>query len=99
LQRLGSILAQIKLPGPGPLQMRQIEAALQAELSPKASGLRAASYRRGRLVVETKSAARAFEQQAFARSGLVARLKKHPGLEQLTEIVFKPGAWRAHGRQ
>ena len=54
---------------------------------------------RGRLVIEVKSAARAFELQAFGRSELLAQLKKKPGLEQLAEVVFKNGAWRAHGQQ
>ena len=111
MQRLGSILSKIKLSGPGPLQLEQIHAAL-AEVAGKPSGgakgsdakaadadLRVASYQRGRLVIEAKSAARAFELQAFGRAKLLAQLRKQPGLEKLAEVVVKNGAWRAHGQQ
>jgi len=99
LQRLGTILAQLKLPGPGPLELRQIEASLPAIFGAATDGARVASYRRGRLVIEVKSSARAFEYQAFARAAVIDRLRRLPGLEQLKELAFKPGAWRAHGRQ
>jgi len=110
LQRLGSILAQLRLPGPGPVELRLLESALEAALSAKVpvkfqqsaagrANARVASYRRGRLVVEVKSAARAFELQAFARPALVERLKRQPGLEQLAEVVFRNGSWRANGQQ
>jgi len=106
LQRLGSILSQLKLPGPGPLQLRQIHAALAEVAKASLAGakavdqeLRVASYQRGRLVIEAQSAARAFELQAFGRAALLAKLRKMPGLEKLAEIVVKNGAWRAHGQQ
>lgn len=94
--RLGSILAQLRLPGPGPLQLRQIQEALASRLG---SGVRIASFRGGRLAVEVRSSARAFELQAFGRAALVERLKGVPGLEQLREVAFKNGAWKAHGQQ
>ena len=99
MHRLGSILAQLKLPGPGPLQLRQMQEAIARVFGVGAAGLRLASFRRRRLVIEVESAARAFELQAFARGSLLARLKQMPGLEQLTEVVFKNGAWKVHGRQ
>jgi len=99
VQRLGTILAQLKLPGPGPLQLRQIQAALEEALGAAAQGARVASYRRGRLVVEVRSAARAFELQAFARDALRERLRTMAGLGQLTEVAIRNGAWRVHGQQ
>jgi hypothetical protein len=99
LHRLGSILSQLKLPGPGPLQLRQLQDAIAGVFGVGAAGLRLSSFRRGRLVIEVESAARAFELQAFARGALLARLKAMPGLEQLTEVAFKNGAWKVHGRQ
>ena len=99
MQRLGSILAQLKLPGPGPLQLRQMQEAIGKVFGVGAAGLRLASFRRGRLVIEVESAARAFELQAFARGVLLGKLQAMPGLEQLSEVVFKNGAWKVHGRQ
>jgi hypothetical protein len=92
LQRLGSILAQLKIPGPGSLQLRQIEEAVGTALGPRAKGVRIASYRRGRLVLEVRSAARAFELQAFARHEVLDRLRAMAGLEQLAELQFRNGA-------
>jgi len=97
LQKLGSILARLKLPGPGALELRQLENAVSAVFGAASAGLRIASFRRGRLVLEVESAARAFEYQAFARKSLIERLKTLPGLEGLIEVAFKNGAWRAHG--
>ncbi len=99
MQRLGSILANLKIPGPGPLALAQLEAAVGSVFGTAASGLRVASYRKGKLTLEVKSAARAFEYQAFARSGVLDSLKQRPGLEALSEIVFKNGSWRAHGQR
>ncbi len=99
MQRLGTILAQIKLPGPGPLARAQIDEAVTAVFGSHAAGLRVASYRKGKLTLEVKSAARAFEYQAFARGAWVDELKKRPGLEALSAIDFKNGAWRVHGQQ
>ena len=105
MQRLGSILSQIKLAGPGPLQLKQIHAALAEVVAATGAraavgrDLRVASYLRGKLVIEARSAARAFELQAFGRAELLARLKQKPGLEQLAQVVVKNGAWRAHGQQ
>ena len=99
LQRLGTILAHLKLPGPGPLALAQIQDAVAAVFGATASGLRVASYRKGKLSLEVKSAARAFEYQAFARDGLLATLRAKPGLDGLTEVVFKNGAWRVHGQR
>ena len=97
VQRLGSILANLKLPGPGPLALAQIQEAVAGVFGPAASGLRVASYRAGKLVLEVKSAARAFEYQAFARRSCVEQLKRHPALASLSSIAFKNGAWKAHG--
>jgi hypothetical protein len=99
VQRLGAILANLKLPGPGPIALARIEEAVAQVFGPAASGLRVASYRKGKLALEVKSAARAFEYQAFARGACVEALKRKPGLEELAEIVFKNGAWRAHGQR
>jgi hypothetical protein len=100
MEKISSILARIKLPGPGPLHLGQIQDALRAELGDAASGdVRVASFRAGRLTLECSSSARAFEWQAFARADLLARLKHRPGLETLTEVNFKNGAWSRHGRQ
>ena len=99
MEKLSSILSRIKLPGPGALHLRQIHDALCAELGESAvRDLRVATYRRGELVLDCRSAARAFEWQAFARGELVARLKARPGLEALTEVKIKNGSWRGHGR-
>jgi hypothetical protein len=49
-------------------------------------------------VLECPSSARAFEWQAFARADLLARLKRRTGLEALTDVNFKNGAWRGHVR-
>jgi hypothetical protein len=98
VQRLGTILSQVKLAGPGPLQLRAIEAAVRAELGAKAAGVRVGGYRRGRLVLEVRSAARAFELQAFARGELLARLKRREGLAGLVDVSFKNGAWGSHGK-
>lgn len=99
MQRLGAILARLQLPGPGPLALAQLDQAVAAVFGPAASGLRVASYRKGRLTLEVKSAARAFEYQAFARGEALPRLRARPGLEALTEVVFKNGAWRSHGQR
>lgn len=98
MEKIASILRRIRLPGPGPLHVRQIEEALAAELGAAARDVRFASFRRGTLVLECKSAARAFEWQAFARGDLAERLKARPGLEGLAEVKFKNGSWRGHGR-
>lgn len=99
MEKISSILARIKLPGPGPLHLGQIQEALSAELGAAAArDLRVASYRAGRLVLECPSSARAFEWQAFARADLLARLKRRTGLEALTDVNFKNGAWRGHVR-
>lgn len=99
MEKISSILARIKLPGPGPLQLGQIEEAVRAELGAAASKqLRIASFRAGRLVLECSSSPRSFEWQAFARADLLARLKRRPGLEALTDVNFKNGAWRGHVR-
>ena len=99
MEKIASILRRIRLPGPGPLHQRQIEEALAAELGETvARDVRFASYRRGTLVLECRSAARAFEWQAFARGDLAARLKARPGLEGLAEVKFRNGSWRGHGR-
>jgi hypothetical protein len=100
MEKISSILSRIKLPGPGPLHLGQIQDAVRAELGEAgARDVRVASYRAGRLVLECSSSARAFEWQAFARADLLARLKHRPGLETLTEVNFKNGAWSRHGRQ
>lgn len=99
MQRLGTILSHLKIPGPGPLAVAQLESAVGTVFGTAASGLRVASYRKGKLTLEVKSAARAFEYQAFARSGVLDALKARPGLEELTEIVFRNGAWRANGQR
>jgi len=100
MEKISSILRRFKLPGPGPLHVRQIQEALVAELGESAwKEVRVASYRQGALVLECSSAARAFEWQAFARGELVARLKGRPGLEALAEVKFKNGSWRRHGGQ
>ena len=100
MEKLSSILRRIKVPGPGPLHVRQIQEALGSELGKAAANdVRVASYVRGTLVLECRSAARAFEWQAFARGELVARLKGRPGLEALAEVKFKNGSWRGHGGQ
>lgn len=99
MEKISSILARIKLPGPGPLQIGQIQDAVRAEFGADAAAqLKIASFRAGRLVLECSSAARAFEWQAFARPDLLARLKRRPGLEALTDLNFKNGAWRGHVR-
>ena len=99
MEKISSILRRIRLPGPGPLHVRQIEEALAAELGDQATrDVRFGSFRRGTLVLECRSAARAFEWQAFARGDLAARLKTRPGLEGLAEVKFKNGSWRGHGR-
>lgn len=98
MQRLGTILAKFKLPGPGPLAVAQLEQAVAAVFGAKAAGVRVASYRKGRLSLEVKSAAQAFEFQAFARGRCLDELRGRPGLEDLTEIVFRNGAWRSHGQ-
>jgi hypothetical protein len=94
LQKLGSILARLKLPGPGPLQLRQIETALARTFGARAASLRVASFRRGRLVIEAGSAASAFELQAFARGAALRSLRGQPGLEALAELVFRVGTVR-----
>lgn len=99
MEKISSILARIKLPGPGPLELEQIQDAVRAELGADAARqLRVASFRGGRLVLECSSSPRAFEWQAFARQDLLARLKRRPGLQALTEVNFKNGAWRGHVR-
>jgi len=98
--RLGSILAKLRLPGPGQIALARIQASLEAAFGAAAKGeLRVASYRKGRLLLEVRSAARAFEWQAFARDDALARLRGQPGLEELSEVAFRNGAWRVHGQQ
>lgn len=100
LQLLGSILAKLKLPGPGPLAQAQIMEAVTAVFGAAAAReLRVVSYRKGKLAFEVRSAARAFEFQAFARGSALEELRGRPGLEQLSEITFKNGSWRVHGQQ
>jgi hypothetical protein len=99
MEKISSILRRIRIPGPGPLHVRQIQEALAAELGEQAArDVRFASFRSGTLVLECRSAARAFEWQAFARGELAARLKTRPGLEGLAEVKFRNGSWRGHGR-
>ena len=98
--RLGSILAKLRLPGPGAIALARIQASLEAVFGAAATDeLRVASYRRGRLLIDVRSAARAFEWQAFARDDALSRLRGQPGLEELSEVAFRNGAWRAHGQQ
>ena len=100
MQRLGSILAKLKLPGPGPLALAQIQEAVASAFGRTAGrDLRVASYRKGKLTLEVRSAARAFEYQAFARSTAREALRGMQGLEELTEIVFKNGSWSANGQR
>ena len=99
MHRLGTLLSKLNLHGPGPLAQAQIEAAVAAVFGKAASGLRVASYRKGKLALEVMSAARAFEYQAFARGTCVEQLRRNPGLEELAEVVFKNGSWRAHGQR
>jgi hypothetical protein len=98
LEKLGSILARIRLPGPGPLQAQQIAEAVFAVLGDATRDVRVASFRAGRLVIECASAAQAFELEAFAREELLARLKGKAGLEALAEVTFRNGSGRLHGR-
>jgi hypothetical protein len=98
--RLGSILSKLRLPGPGAIALARIQASLEAVFGDAAArDLRVAGYRKGRLLIDVRSAARAFEWQAFARSDALDRLRGRPGLEELSEIAFRNGAWRAHGQQ
>lgn len=97
MHKLSSILAKLKLPGPGELEQQQLDAAVAQTFGARADGLRVVSFKRGKLVLEARSAARAFEYQAFGRDGLVARMKELPGLQRLSAIEFKNGAWRTHG--
>jgi hypothetical protein len=100
MEKLSSILARIQVPGPGPMHRRQILEALRAELGAAAArDLHVASYRCGKLVLDCSSAARAFEWQAFAGGDLAERLKRRAGLESLSQVQVRNGAWRRNVRQ
>ena len=101
MERLGRILASLRLKAPGPLESRQLEEAVretfsQEAPSPPSAGpdVRVSSYRKGCLILEVRSAAQAFEYRAFHQQRLLQALKGCAGLEQLSELRFRVGSWR-----
>ncbi len=98
MESLGRILSRITLPGPGPLQQREIQASVGRVLGESGSKqVRVGSIRRNRLTLEVRSAARVFEWEAFRKQELLQDLRNVPGLESLEEVKFRVGAWRDHG--
>ncbi len=99
MEQLGKILARLQLRGPGPLQQRAIESAVQEVLGETAGrNLRVGTVRRRSLVLLASSAARAFELEAFRKQELLQRLREVDGLEQLKHLKIKVGSWRDDGR-
>ena len=100
LERLDHILARLPLRGPGPIQVQRIEKVLCAVLGEQvARGIRVVGIRRGRVTLETSSAAQAFELNSFHRPALERDIRDIEGLSGLSEVKVKIGGWSGNDGQ